>query len=510
MNDLSPRKALRHKRISFACLAVPWILVNSLLVCLPAMGQALTPSPSQSGSSSYSSNPSGNSSQSNNPGAVLSQSPFSGSVPEGKATAEILPLSFKDAIDRGLRNNLGILLQSDSTLTARGERWKELSELLPHLSGAVTETAEQIDLAALGFRFNFPGVPNVIGPIGVFQAGAYLTQSLFDYHAIERKRGASYNERAVQYSLKNARELVVLAVGNAYLVALSGAARVGTAQADVQTAQALYDKAADQQRAGVSPAIDTLRARVELQSRQQQLIVARNDYAKEKLTLARVIGLPPGQEFGLITTAPYEPIATAPLEEDLQRAYASRPDYLAAAQRVRSAEEFRRAATAEHYPTLDMAGNYGAAGIRPGSSHGVFEVGATLNIPIFAGGKTHADVLEAEATLRQSRQQLENLRGQIDYEVRSARLDLTAAADQVEVARSSVDLANQTLAQARDRFAAGVTDNLEVVQAQEALASANETYISSLYAHNLAKISLAKAVGVAEEGVKQYLQNQGK
>ena len=137
-------------------------------------------------------------------------------------------------------------------------------------------------------------------------------------------------------------------------------------------------------------------------------------------------------------------------------------------------------------------------------------MGATLNIPIFAGGRTHADVLEAEATLRQSRQQLENLRGQIDYEVRSARLDLNSAAEQVEVAHSTVDLAKQTLDQARDRFTAGVTDNLEVVQAQDALASANETYISSLYSHNLAKISLAKAVGVAEEGVKQYLQNQSK
>jgi outer membrane protein TolC len=283
---------------------------------------------------------------------------------------------------------------------------------------------------------------------------------------------------------------------------------VATAQADVQTAQALHDKAADQQKAGVSPAIDALRAQVELQSRQQQLIVARNDYAKQKLTLARVIGLPPGQEFNLTTDAPYEPLAAAPLEEDLQRAYASRPDYLAAAQQVRSAEEFRRAATSEHYPTLDLAGNYGVAGIRPGSSHGVFDVAATLNIPIFAGGRTHADVLEAEATLRQSHQQLENLRGQINYEVRSARLDLTAAADQVEVASSSVDLASETLQQARDRFAAGVTDNLEVVQAQEALASANENYISSLYAHNVAKISLAKAVGFAEEGVRRYLQGK--
>jgi outer membrane protein TolC len=495
---------LRHKRIPFACLAVACVLAGFLLLCRPALGQVPAPTP-QSSSSSYSG---GQSSQSTNPGVVLSQSPFSGSVPEGKPTAEVLPLSFKDAIDRGLRNNLGLLLQSDTSLMAQGEKWKELSELLPHVNASVTESAEQIDFAALGFRFNIPGVPNVIGPIGVFQTGVYLTQSVFDYHAIQRKRGASYNEKAAQNLLKNARELVVLAVGNSYLVALSGAARVATAQADVTTAQALYDKAADQQKAGVSPAIDTLRAHVELQTRQQELIVARNDYAKQKLTLGRVIGLPPGQEFNLTTAAPYEPLATLPLEQDLQRAYASRPDYLAAAQQVRSAEEFRRAATAEYYPSVDIAGDYGAAGIRPGSSHGVFEVGATLNIPIFAGGRTHADVIEAEATLRQSRQQLEDLRGQIDYEVRSARLDLNSAAEQVEVARSSVDLAQQTLDQAQDRFTAGVTDNLEVVQAQDALASANETYISSLYSHNLAKISLAKAVGFAEEGVKQYLQNQ--
>jgi len=177
-------------------------------------------------------------------------------------------------------------------------------------------------------------------------------------------------------------------------------------------------------------------------------------------------------------------------------------------QQVRAAEQLRRAATAEHYPTVDIAGNYGAAGVNIGISHGVFQIGASLNIPITAGGRTHADVLEAEAALRQSRQQLDNLRGQIDYEVRTARLDLTAAADQVEVARSSVDLAQQTLVQARDRFTAGVTDNLEVVQAQEALVAANENYISSLYAHNVSKLELAKAVGFAEEGVKQYLRGK--
>jgi outer membrane protein TolC len=438
----------------------------------------------------------------------LTQGPFSGSVPEGKATGTVLPLSFRDAIDRGLRNNLGVLLQGDNTLAIRGERWKQLSALLPNISASATQSAEQIDLAALGFRIPNSGIPNVIGPIGVFQSGVFLNQSVFDFHAIENYRGARENERASQFTLKNARETVVLAVGNAYLVTLAGASRVETATAQVQTAQALYDKAVDQQNAGVSPSIDTLRAHVELQNRQQQLIVARNDYAKQKLALARVIGLPPGQEFTLTTEAPYQPLATSGIEEDLRRAYLSRPDYLAAVQQLRAAEAMRRAATAEHYPTVSMAGDYGAAGVNVGNSHGVFQAGATLNLPIFAGGHIHGEVLQAEASLRQSQQQLENLRGQIDYEVRTALLDLAAAADQVEVARSSVDLANQTLLQARDRFSAGVTDNLEVVQAQETVASASESYISSLYSHNLAKIELARAIGFAEEGVKQYLQGK--
>lgn len=475
-----------------------------VLTCF-ADGQTNTPAPT---GSTYSGAGGAGQSGAGASAVFPGQSPFFGSVPEGKATAEVLQLSFKDALDRGLRNNLGLLLQGDTSLAVRGQKWKELSDLLPHLSASATQSAEQIDLAALGFRFNFPGVPNVVGPIGVFQSGVFLTQSVFDYNAILRTRGARQNEKAAQYSFKNARELVVLAVGNAYLLAISGAARVDTAEAQVQTAQALYDKAADQQKAGVSPAIDVLRARVELQNQQQQLIVARNDYAKQLLQLGRVIGLPPGQQVALSTRAPYEPLVTASLDEDLQRAYMARPDYLAAVLEVRAAEAQRRAATAQHFPSIDIAGNYGAAGVNVGDSHGVFQIGATLNIPITAGGKTHADVLQTEAALRQSRQELDDLRGEIDYEVRAARLDLNAAADQVEVARSSVDLANQTLVQARDRFAAGVTDNLEVVEAQEAVVAANASYISSLYEHNLAKIELAKAIGFAEEGVKQYLQGK--
>lgn len=433
----------------------------------------------------------------------VSQDGFTGSVPSGNPTPEILPISFLDAIDRGLKQNLGLLLSSDNTIAARGERWKELSNLLPNVSAKGQENVQQTSLIALGIRL--PGLPSVIGPFNYFDARAYLTQSLFNWNYMQKERAAVENLRAAQYSYQEARELVVLVAGNAYLQAIAGAARVETAEAQVRTAQTLYDRAVDQQKAGVIPAIDALRAHVELQSRQQQLISTRNDFAKQKLTLGRVIGLPLGQEFTLTDKAPYDVLVPPTLDEALKRAFASRPDYQAALAQARSAELSRRAATAEHYPSLDMEGDYGVIGVNPATSNGTFHVGGTINIPIFEGGKVHADVLQAEATLRQAKARLADLRGQIDNDVRNALLDLNAAADQVEVARSSVDLAEQTLAQAQDRFTAGVSDNLEVVQAQESVASAHENYISSLYAHNLAKVELARSLGNAEQGVKQYL-----
>jgi outer membrane protein TolC len=439
-----------------------------------------------------------------------SQSPFTGSEPEGKATPEVLQLNFQDAIDRGLRNNLGLLISGDQTITARGERWKELSNLLPNLQAQLQENVETESLTALGFKSNlfpFP-LPRVIGPFNYFDARASVSQSLFNFKDFEQERAASERLKSAQYSFKDAREVVVLAVGNAYLQAIATASRIETTEAQVTNAQALYDKAVDQQRAGLNPAIDTLRAQVELQTRQQQLIAARNDFAKQKLSLARIIGLPPGQEFVLTEKAPYQALTPLPLEVYLQRAYTSRSDYQAAQAQVRAAELSRRAASAGHYPTLGFDANYGDIGVTPGQSNGTWQVNGGLNIPIFAGGKTHSDVLEADAQLKQARSQLGDLRGRIDYEVRSALLDLNSAADQVEVARSSVELAEEALTQSRDRFTAGVTDNLEVVQAQESVASAHERYIQSLYAHNLAKVELARAIGDAEQGVKRYLKGE--
>jgi outer membrane protein TolC len=439
-----------------------------------------------------------------------SQSAYTGSDPESKAAPGVLQIGFQEAIDRGLRNNLGLLRSTDQTLNARGERWKELSNLLPDLSARIQEDAQTESLTALGFKSNFfpfP-IPRVLGPFNYFDARLNLSQSIFNFKQIEQARAASESLKSAQLNVKDARELVVLAVGNEYLQAIASAARIETSTAQVTNAQALYDKAVDQQKAGLNPTIDTLRARVELQTRQQQLIAARNDYAKQKLSLARVIGLAPGQQFELTEKAPYQEMTPLPVDVYLQRAYASRADYQAAEGQVRSAELLRRGATAGHYPSVDVSANFGDIGVTPGASNGTWQVNGGVNIPIFAGNKVHSDVLEAEAQLKQARQQLGDLRGRIDYEVRASLLDLTSAAQQVEVARSSVDLAEQALTQSKDRFSAGVTDNLEVVQAQEAVAGAHESYIDSLYAHNLAKVELARAVGDAETGVKRYLQGQ--
>ena len=302
--------------------------------------------------------------------------------------------------------------------------------------------------------------------------------------------------------------MVVLAVGNAYLLAIASESRIETAEAQVENAQALYTKAADELKAGLTPSIDALRAQVELQTRQQQLIAARNDYGKQKLSLARIIGLPIGQDYMLTEKAPYEALTPQPVDLYLQQAYSLRADYKAVQAQVRAAEFVRRGATAGHYPTFDVSANFGDIGVTPAQSNGTWQVNGGINIPIFAGGRTHSDVLQAEAQLRKARSQLNDLRGRIDYEVRASLLDLNSAAQQVEVARSSVDLAEQALTQSRDRFSAGVTDNLEVVQAQEAVASAHESYIESLYAHNLAKVELARAIGDAEQGVERYLKGR--
>ena len=444
-------------------------------------------------------------------GQTSAQNPVFGSVPEAKATPGVLRLTFSDAIERALRQNLAGLLSEYNTIEARGEKWQKLSDLLPNVNADVQEVREKVSLEAEGLRSGGllgNNVPHVIGPFSYFDVRASAKQRIFDWKAIQKYRSSVVGESVARFNLKDARDLVVLATGSAYLQAIAGAARVETAQAQVDSAKALYNKALAQQQAGVAPAIDTLRAQVEYQTRQQQLIAATNDFAKQKISLARVIGLAIGQEFEIADKAPYEAFPIPDLETSLQRAYSLRSDYKAAHDRLAAAQLEHNAATAGYFPTVDVAVNFGEIGAVPGDVAPTYAFFGTLNIPIFQGGKVHGDVLKAEANLRQAQAQMANVRGQIDQDIRNALLDLKSSSDQVEVAQSSVNLAEQALTQSQDRFSAGVTDNLEVVQAQEVVASAHENLISSLYLHNLAKVSFARALGRAEEGVREYLKGR--
>jgi outer membrane protein TolC len=422
----------------------------------------------------------------------------------------VLRLSLQDAIDRGLRQNLGVLLSSADIQSARGQRWEQLSALLPHVVAAPYVDVSKANLSEVGFSFKVPGLtfPTAVGPFSYFDARVNVTQSLFDWKSISNARAASQSLKSAQYTYKDARDLVVLAVGFTYLQAVADQARIETAEAQVKTAQAIYGQASDQVNAGTSPAIDGLRAKVELQTRQQQLIQSRNNFAIQKLTVARVIGLASGQEFELTDQSLYQPFESMSVEEFLRRAYSSRSDYQAATAEVSAAEFSRHAAVAGYFPSLSFNSDIGAAGAHPSTATQVFDVRGTLSIPIFQGGSVHGAVLQADARLTQSRERLANLRGEIDAEVRTALLNLQSSAQQVEVARSNIDLAEAALTQSRDRFSAGVADTVEVVQSQETAASAHEQYIGSLYGYNYAKISLARSLGSAEATVKEFFKGK--
>jgi outer membrane protein TolC len=440
---------------------------------------------------------------------TLQGGPYSGSVPT-KPVPGVIQLSLQEAIDRGLKQNLGVLLSNADIRSARGRRWEQLSALLPHATLAPYLAMSKINLGELGLT-SLPGattLPAAVGPFSYFDSRAAVTQSVFDGKSINATRAATQSVKSAEYSYKDARDLVVLAVGFVYLQAIADEARIETSQAQVNTAQALFNQATDQVNSGTSPAIDALRAQVELQTRQQQLIQAKNNLAIQKLTVARVIGFAPGQAFELTDKSPYQPIASIAVEEAVKRAYDSRSDYQAAMADVRAAQFSRRAATAGYFPSLSFNADYGAGGAHPSTATPVYDVRGTLTIPIFQGGAVHGDVLQADARLEQSRERLDNLRAQIDSDIRTALLNLQSSEELVKVARSNIDLSEETLVQSRDRFTAGVADTVEVVQSQEAVASAHEQYISSLYSYNYAKISLARAIGMAEAGVKEYFKGR--
>lgn len=429
---------------------------------------------------------------------------LSGSVPSGRASNEVLHLTLRDAVSRALRYNLGTIESGENVTTARGERLLALSNLLPQVSAGASENVDQTSVAVLGIK-SVPQIPRVIGPFSYSSADASVSATLFSFSSIQRFRAARTAEEAAKLSYQDTLDAVTLVVGNSYLQVIETSSRIEAQQAQVRNAKALYDQALDSFQAGTAPKIDATRTEVQLHTEEYNLSVARNNFDVAKLNLARAIGLPLGQQFDLTDALPYSDINPPTLEDALKQAYNSRSDFRSALDSQKAAGRDLSAARAERYPVVAMNGSYSDIGTTFGHSNGDFSVQAGVRVPLFTGGRIKGDITEAEASLRQRKAEAENIRGQVDYDVRTAYLNLNAAKEQVDVAKRNVDLANESLARSKDRFTSGVTDSVEVVQAEQALASANDQYITSVYNHSLAKLALARALGVARTDYSQYL-----
>lgn len=430
-------------------------------------------------------------------------SDLEGGVPQGKASAQPLPLTLDQAIALGLHNNLAVLVSDTQSQQARAQRRTALAALLPNVSASAGELRQKVNLAAYGFAL--PGFPSIVGPFNVFDARGYADEAGVNLSSIQGWRASKQAEAAAHSTYAETRDLVVLAIANQYLLSIADLSRVQSAAAQLATAETSLRQALDMKAAGTVDALVVVRAQVERDREHQLLISAQNELDKQKLRLARAIGLPAGQAFRIANKAPYAPAEKMDPASAVMTALANRPDYRAVQQTVRSAQLQVAAARDQRLPSLDLNANYGTIGHEIGNNHPTFEVGMTVKMPVFAGGRIQADVLNAQARLRQAEDRASDLKLQIDNQVRSALLDEQSSAQLVEVARGAQGLAQRELTLAQDRFRAGVADNLEVVQAQQEVAVANENYTNSLYRYNLAKVSLAQALGVAQSAYRRYL-----
>jgi outer membrane protein TolC len=435
--------------------------------------------------------------------ATPTQDSFKGSLVSGKATDTVLDLSLDDAIARGLRQNLGLILQTTAQQNAKGQQLEQLQALLPTVTGDASLEVEQVNLAAFGLKF--PGLNPIIGPFQVVDFRAYLTQSLINVPALENYIAAKHNFAAAKLSAEDARDMVVLTVGNAYLLCIADAARIDAVNAELATSKVSLDQATSSHDAGISPRLDVLRAQVDYQNEQQSLISATNQLAKDKLTLARTIGLPLDQAIHLTDTEPYVALDNLDPQAAFAQALKNRKDLAAANEQVAAARAQKTAAFADQFPTVKFSGDFGDIGETAGHSHGTYTATGKVEAPILQIAKTRGEEDVADAQYQSSRDKLADQIQQIKADIRNSILDIQSAAKLVEAAKSNLDLANEELSEAQQRFHAGVSDNLPVSQAQSSVEQANDQYISALYQHNAAKLSLARALGVAETNLKDYL-----
>ncbi len=483
-NLLHPSAHSRRRVVSTALSAAALIGLATGFAALPLAAQQLSLAPQQT------------------PPAAPPASSYGGSVASGSATADTLQLTLDDAVQRGLKNNLGLLLSNNQSASFRGQRLQDLQALLPSIDATAKEVLLQNDLAAQGLRI--PGFPTIIGPFGYTDIRANLSWTVVNLNSLRTYMAARHNFAAAELTAQDARQMVILTVGNAYLRLLADQAQIESLDSQVATSGVSLKQAVDSHSAGTAPRLDELRARVDNQSLQQQLIVAHNQREKDKLALAHIIGLPMAQSFELVDTAPYTAFDQPDVQAAIKQALANRKDRQASAEVTAAEVELRKAATADRLPTLKVEADYGDIGVNVRHSHGTFNASGTLTIPIFKEAQFRGEAEAAQSELDNQRAHQSDLDAQIEADVRDALLDIASSQQQVEVAHSNVELSTEVLSEAQQRYAAGVSDNLAVSEAQQSVAQANSLYVNSLYQHNVAKLNLARALGVAQN-YKEYL-----
>jgi outer membrane protein TolC len=443
---------------------------------------------------------------------VQVQGPFAGSTSSVAKLPFSGRLSLREAVDRAIEFNLGAVGLTQAVRQARGQTKIARSALLPNLNASLSETVQQTNLQALGVHFDLPipgfSPPTIVGPFNYFDLRASLSQTVFDLTARNNYRATKELVRANELSVEDARDLIVLAVGGTYLQVIAARSRIDAARAQLTTAEALFKQTSEQRAAGVVAQTDLNRSQIQLLTQQQRLFSLQNDYSKLKISLARLTGLPPNEQYEISDAIPFAEAPPLSLEEALRQAFEQRSDLKAAEAQVQAASRARSAARAERLPSFAVRADYGVIGTNPSQAHGTFAVAGTIRVPIWQGGRVKGETEVADAALDQRRAELTDLKGRIESEVRNAYFDLQAAASQVEVARKNIQVATQNLELTRQKFDAGVSDNVEVVQSQEALSTANTDYINSVFAHNLAKLSLARAIGRASEALPRFLKLQ--
>jgi outer membrane protein TolC len=430
---------------------------------------------------------------------IVQQTGTAQSTPGQPAAAPLPnPLTLSQAVTIALSNNSAIRQAQARLAQATGQSAQARSPLLPQVEANAYQAYLTINLKGLGI--DIPTVPQgKSDPFGSMDARIILRQELLNIANRESWKSSSARLQSSRLLLGNAREIVVLNVVGAYLQALRIKASRDALAEQTKLATDLYNLTEDRVKQGVSAKLDAIRAQEQVNSLEQQRQEAEQNYIAAKLTLANLLQTTVTSDFEVDDASAYGTDTNLDRTAAVNAALASRPDFLAAKSSVRAAELQVQAAKGSRYPSLSASFSDGQSGESPVHNQNTFRLAGTLNIPIYTGGRTRGQIEEAEGAVHEAQAGEEQLRSQIETDVLTAIAGVEWAAKQVETSAANVKLSREEVELSRQRFAQGVTDNTEVVNAQDRVSKADDARVRAMYTLGLARANLSRATGEAEK-----------